>query len=96
MIMKSLLVATAPVPALIPAALYAAISDLDHPVVTSAQLRVSGGAGSRYGAAGVADLWQRPDDRFRIGSITEVFVATVVLQPAAEHAAVPTTSSPPC
>ncbi len=90
--MKSLLiaalVAVTPLPPLNPQALQAAISDLDHPAATSAQLRVSGTAGRWYGTAGAADQSQRkirPDDRFRIGSVTKVFVATVVLQLAAER-----------
>ncbi|MEU0878712.1 serine hydrolase domain-containing protein [Lentzea sp. NPDC005914] len=84
--MKSLLLAAvvAVSSPLNPEALQAAIADLDHPAATSAQLRVSGSAGRWYGAEGVADLGThrriRPDDRFRIGSVTKVFVATVVLQ----------------
>ncbi|MEV6236959.1 serine hydrolase domain-containing protein [Lentzea sp. NPDC051838] len=82
--MKSLVTAAviALVPPLNPDALQAAISDLEHPVVTSAQLRVSGSAGSWYGKAGAV---ARQDDRFRIGSVTKVFVATVVLQLVAER-----------
>ncbi|HJP74198.1 MAG TPA: serine hydrolase domain-containing protein [Pseudonocardiaceae bacterium] len=42
-----------------------------------------------FGRAGVADLTtgalQRPQDRFRIGYTTQTFVATVMLQLAAEH-----------
>ncbi len=42
-----------------------------------------------FGTAGVADLTtgrqRRPPDRFRIGSTTKTFVATVVLQLVAEH-----------
>lgn len=91
--MKSLVlaaaVALAPLPPLQPALLRAAIADLQHPVATSAQLRVSGPAGRWYGAEGVADEATgrpvRPDDRFRIGSVTKVFVATVVLQLVAER-----------
>jgi len=83
------MVALAPLPPLQPEALRAAIADLDHPAATSAQLRVSGPAGRWYGAEGVADLRDqrpvRPDDRFRIGSVTKVFVATVVLQLVAER-----------
>lgn len=84
--MKSLVLAAvvALLPPLDPEALQAAIADLAHPVATSAQLRVSGPAGRWYGTAGVADLATqrqiRPGDRFRIGSVTKVFVATVVLQ----------------
>ncbi|MCR3753787.1 serine hydrolase domain-containing protein [Lentzea californiensis] len=91
--MKSLLiaamVAVAPLPPLQPELLRAAIADLDNPAATSAQLRVSGSAGCWYGTEGVADRRTqrpvRPDDRFRIGSVTKVFVATVVLQLAAER-----------
>ncbi|WP_277031337.1 serine hydrolase domain-containing protein [Actinacidiphila oryziradicis] len=77
------------VPPLDTQALRAAISDLDHPQVTAAQVRVSGSAGSWYGTSGVAEIRTgRPvgaDDTFRIGSITKVFVATVVLQLIAER-----------
>ncbi|MGW6935337.1 serine hydrolase domain-containing protein [Lentzea sp. NPDC054927] len=89
--MKSLLVAAlvaaSPLPSLQPELLRAAIADLDSPVVTSAQLRVSGQAGRWYGAEGFADGRRavRPDDRFRIGSVTKVFVATVALQLVAER-----------
>ncbi|ARX84255.1 serine hydrolase domain-containing protein [Streptomyces alboflavus] len=80
-----------------PAALRAATADLSHPRATAAHLRVAdtgaaGGAGgsgtSWYGTSGVADLTTGRKvgrhDRFRIGSITKVFVATVVLQLAHE------------
>lgn len=91
MIVKSLLiaamVAVTPLPPLQPELLHAAIADLEHPVVTSAQLRVAGPAGRWYGAEGSADQQRpvRPDDRFRIGSVTKVFVATVALQLVAER-----------
>ncbi|MFE3648946.1 serine hydrolase domain-containing protein [Streptomyces sp. NPDC059152] len=79
----------APLPPLDVTALRTALSDLAHPEVTGAQLRVTGKAGRWYGTAGVADRTSgRPideHDTFRIGSITKVFVATVVLQLAAEH-----------
>ncbi|MCR8575753.1 serine hydrolase domain-containing protein [Streptomyces sp. Isolate_219] len=81
--------APAPVPPLNVPALRAALSDLEHPQLTAAQLRVTGSAGHWYGNAGVADrdtgrgVHER--DTFRIGSITKVFVATVVLQLAAER-----------
>ncbi|MEU7181956.1 serine hydrolase domain-containing protein [Streptomyces celluloflavus] len=75
-------------PPLDAAALRAAISDLAHPELTAAQLRVTGSAGRWYGTAGVADRASgrpvRASDTFRIGSITKVFVATVVLQLVAE------------
>ncbi|MEU6332691.1 serine hydrolase domain-containing protein [Streptomyces sp. NPDC047049] len=78
-----------PVPPLNVPALRAAVGDLAHPQLTGCQLRVSGAAGRWYGTAGVAErdtgreIHER--DTFRIGSITKVFVATVVLQLAAEH-----------
>ncbi|GAA2449777.1 serine hydrolase domain-containing protein [Streptomyces glaucus] len=79
----------APLPPLDPAALQAAIDDLEHPPSTAAQLRVSGAGGRWRGTSGVADLWTRrpvtAHDRVRIGSITKVFVATVVLQLVAER-----------
>lgn len=79
---------SASLPPLSPPALQAAIDDLEHPPSTAAQLRVGGAAGHWCGASGVADLrTQRPvraRDKVRIGSITKVFVATVVLQLVAE------------
>ncbi|MFF1718019.1 serine hydrolase domain-containing protein [Streptomyces sviceus] len=78
-----------PLPPLDPAALRAAIDDLEHPPSTAAQLRVGGASGAWRGTSGVADIrTQRPvttDDRVRIGSVTKVFVATVVLQLVAER-----------
>ncbi|KUJ64733.1 peptidase [Streptomyces albus subsp. albus] len=78
----------AAVPPLDPAALRAAIDDLEHPPATAAQLHVAGSAGRWYGSSGVADLDSRrpvrAGDKVRIGSITKVFVATVVLQLVAE------------
>jgi D-alanyl-D-alanine carboxypeptidase len=65
-------------------ALQAAISDLSHPPATSAQLRVEGRGTHWYGTAGVSDIRSGRalygDDRFRAGSVTKAFVATVVLQ----------------
>ncbi|MFE1174857.1 serine hydrolase domain-containing protein [Streptomyces sp. NPDC058773] len=87
--------APVPVPPLNVPALRAALSDLEHPQLTAAQLRVSGSAGRWYGTAGVADrstgraVHER--DTFRIGSITKVFVATVVLQLTAERRLSPET-----
>ncbi|WBB63508.1 serine hydrolase [Streptomyces sp. WMMC500] len=79
---------TPPLPPLDPAALQAAIDDLEHPPSTAAQLRVGGTAGRWYGSSGVADTGTRrpvsPYHRVRIGSVTKVFVATVVLQLVAE------------
>ncbi|MGP4048417.1 serine hydrolase [Streptomyces sp. 2A115] len=79
---------SAPLPPLDPTALRAAVDDLEHPPSTAAQLRVGGTAGHWRGTSGVADInTQRPvtaHDKIRIGSITKVFVATVVLQLVAE------------
>ncbi|MFJ1622212.1 serine hydrolase domain-containing protein [Streptomyces sp. NPDC088190] len=78
----------ATLPPLDPTALRAAIGDLEHPPSTAAQLRVSGTAGQWYGTSGAADLGSRrpvtAQDKVRVGSITKVFVATVVLQLVAE------------
>ncbi|MFJ7072928.1 serine hydrolase domain-containing protein [Streptomyces sp. NPDC098781] len=71
------------------AALQAAISDLAHPPSVSAQLSVTRDDERWYGTAGVADLSTgrrpHPADRFRAGSVTKAFVATVVLQLWAER-----------
>ncbi|MFB7209370.1 serine hydrolase domain-containing protein [Streptomyces sp. NPDC056255] len=71
-------------PPLDPTALQAAIDDLEHPPSTAAQLRVGGAAGHWYGTSGIADVGTRrpvsSGDKVRIGSITKVFVATVLLQ----------------
>ncbi|KOX06140.1 peptidase [Streptomyces sp. NRRL B-1140] len=79
---------TTPLPPLDTAALRAAIDDLEHPPSTAAQLRVGGAAGSWQASSGVADIrTRRPvtgHDKVRIGSITKVFVATVMLQLVAE------------
>ncbi|GAB2893192.1 hypothetical protein GCM10027074_71510 [Streptomyces deserti] len=65
-------------------ALHTAISDLSHPPAVCAQLHVVRDGARWYGTAGTADLATgravRADDRIRAGSITKVFVATVVLQ----------------
>ncbi|MGV9855776.1 serine hydrolase domain-containing protein [Streptomyces sp. NPDC003442] len=75
-------------PPLDPTALQATIDDLEHPPSTAAQLRVGGTAGYWRGTSGVADIGTQrpvtPQDKARIGSITKVFVATVVLQLVAE------------
>ncbi|MEV3973064.1 serine hydrolase domain-containing protein [Streptomyces sp. NPDC050698] len=77
-----------PLPPLDTAALRAAIDDLEHPPSTAAQLRVGGSAGHWRGTSGVADIrTRRPvtaHDKVRIGSVTKVFVATVVLQLVSE------------
>ncbi|WP_373301478.1 serine hydrolase domain-containing protein [Streptomyces djakartensis] len=79
---------TAPLPPLDPTALQAAIDDLEHPPSTAAQLCVGGTAGHWRGTSGVADIRTHcpltAHDKVRIGSITKVFVATVVLQLVAE------------
>ncbi|MFE7513304.1 serine hydrolase domain-containing protein [Streptomyces sp. NPDC057540] len=77
-----------PLPPLDPAALGAVVGDLEHPPSTAARLSVGGTDGDWYGASGVADIRTgrpvTPHDKVRIGSITKVFVATVVLQLVAE------------
>lgn len=77
-----------PLPPLNREALRQAIANLPNDEVTGAQVRVSGADGHWLGTSGVADvLTGAPiptDARFRIGSMTKVFVATVVLQLAAE------------
>jgi D-alanyl-D-alanine carboxypeptidase len=58
------------------------------PTATAAQVRVSGPAGCWVGRSGVADVGSGlpvpRGARFRIGSVTKTFTATVVLQLAAE------------
>ncbi|MER7481641.1 serine hydrolase domain-containing protein [Streptomyces sp. NPDC126510] len=80
--------ATTPLPPLDTAALRAAIDDLKHPPSTAAHLRVGGATGPWHASSGVADIRTRRPvtgcDKVRIGSITKVFVATVVLQLVAE------------
>ena len=72
-----------------PAALAQAISGLPDQQVVGALVDVSGSGGSWRGASGTADLATgrpaAPEARFRIGSVTKVFTATVVLQLVAEH-----------
>ena len=69
-------------------ALAEAIAGLPDDAVTSAQVRVSGSDGRWAGRAGVRDVRTgRPvpaDARFRIGSATKMFTASLVLQLAAE------------
>jgi D-alanyl-D-alanine carboxypeptidase len=76
-------------PPLDPTALNRVVTGLPAARITGALVRVSGSAGQWSGGAGVADLrtGQRfgPTDRFRIGSVSKTFVATVVLQLVAEH-----------
>jgi D-alanyl-D-alanine carboxypeptidase len=81
--------ATTDLPPLDPAAMKAAISGLPNQTVTGALVKVSGPAGHWSGTSGVGDVATgRPvpaDGRFRVGSISKVFTAVVVLQLAAEH-----------
>ncbi|MEU0336646.1 serine hydrolase domain-containing protein [Streptomyces sp. NPDC006193] len=71
-----------------PADLQAAISDLSHPPATASHLLIDRRGDRWYGTAGAADLTSgrpvRAGDRFRAGSVTKPFVATVVLQLWAE------------
>ncbi len=82
-------VSAAPLPRLDPAELRAAIGGLPAADVTGALLRITGRAGHWSGTSGVGDLETRqgvpPDAHIRIGSISKVFTATIVLQLAAEH-----------
>ncbi|MEV7778860.1 serine hydrolase domain-containing protein [Kitasatospora sp. NPDC088351] len=70
------------------AALRQAIAGLPNADVTGALVRITGSAGRWSGTSGSADLATgRPvpaDARFRIGSVSKVFTATVALQLAAE------------
>jgi D-alanyl-D-alanine carboxypeptidase len=81
--------ATGQLPPLNPAALRQSISGLPNQQITSAVLDVSGQDGSWRGASGAADLTTgQPvsvQDEFRIGSVSKVFTATVVLQLVAQH-----------
>ncbi|MEU6218476.1 serine hydrolase domain-containing protein [Streptomyces sp. NPDC047022] len=81
--------ATVPLPALDPAALKAAIGGLPSADVTGALVRITGRAGHWSGTSGVGNLETGqgvpPDAHIRIGSISKVFTATIVLQLAAEH-----------
>jgi D-alanyl-D-alanine carboxypeptidase len=68
--------------------LAASIAGLPDDAVTSAQVRVSGRDGRWSGRAGVRDVRTErpvpPEARFRIGSATKMFTASLVLQLAAE------------
>lgn len=78
----------APLPPLRPKALRKAISGLPNKTATAASVEVSGSAGRWSGTSGVGDIRTKTpvpaDGRFRIGSISKVFTAAVVLQLAAE------------
>ncbi|MFI5934287.1 serine hydrolase domain-containing protein [Actinoplanes sp. NPDC051494] len=77
-----------PVPPLRPAALRAALAGLPDTEASAALVQVRGAAGSWSGASGRVSVRDPrppvPGSRFRIGSMTKVFTATVVLQLAAE------------
>jgi D-alanyl-D-alanine carboxypeptidase len=70
------------------AALSAALADLPDDEASAALVQVRGSDGRWSGTAGRvsvrSDQRPRPDSRFRIGSMTKTFTATVVLQLAAE------------
>ena len=70
-------------------ALAQAIAGLPTSQQTAALVKVTGRSGHWSGTSGLADLATgapaRSGDEFRIGSISKTFIATVVLQLAAEH-----------
>jgi D-alanyl-D-alanine carboxypeptidase len=76
-------------PPLDPATLDAAIAGLPNSTVTGALVKIGGAAGHWSGTSGIADLRTaapvRQDGLFRIGSVSKVFTAAVILQLAAEH-----------
>jgi D-alanyl-D-alanine carboxypeptidase len=76
------------VPPLNTVALEQAIAGLPDAAETGAVVSMTGSAGQWSGTSGVADLAAstpaRSGDEFRIGSMTRTFIATVVLQLAAE------------
>jgi D-alanyl-D-alanine carboxypeptidase len=76
-------------PPLNPADLAAAIAGLPGRTVTGALVKISGSAGRWSGTSGVGDVRSGEpvprDGLFRIGSVSKVFTATIVLQLAAEH-----------
>ena len=80
---------TVTLPPVNPGALQHAIAGLPSPDITAAVVEVTGRGGQWAGASGPADLSTRraasPADRFRIGSVTKLFTAAVVLQLVAEH-----------
>lgn len=83
--------ASAPLPPLDPAALQAAVSGLPNADITGSLVDVSDLAtGERWrGVSGLGNVATgrapSPGDRFRIGSVTKVFTATVTLQLVASH-----------
>jgi D-alanyl-D-alanine carboxypeptidase len=70
-------------------ALQASISGLPNPVVTGALVDVDGTDGRWSGVSGLGDVAEgttpAADSRFRIGNVTKVFTAIVILQLVAEH-----------
>ncbi|WP_328388702.1 beta-lactamase family protein [Streptomyces sp. NBC_00400] len=80
--------AAASLPPLDPQALRASLTGLPEGEVTGALLQVRGSGDAWTGTSGVADIATRapvnPRSYFRIGSISKVFTATVMLQLAAE------------
>ena len=82
-------VAAVPASALDTAALRQAIADLPAADATAAIVRVGGRDGTWRGVSGVHDIATGrkaiADGRFRAGSVTKVFTASVVLQLVAEH-----------
>ncbi|MEV4561012.1 serine hydrolase domain-containing protein [Kitasatospora sp. NPDC049285] len=79
----------ATVPPLDRAAVQRVLAELPTADVSGALVRISGRAGRMTAVGGVGDpaTGRAPDadGRFRVGSISKVFTATVVLQLAAEH-----------
>lgn len=76
-------------PPLDAAALRGVVDGLPGDDLTGVLVRITGSAGQWSGTSGAGDLSTgapvRADGSFRIGSISKVFTATVVLQLAAEH-----------
>jgi D-alanyl-D-alanine carboxypeptidase len=81
--------AESPLPPLNTQALAQAIAGLPSSRQAAAVVAVTGRSGSWSGASGLADLTTgdlaAADDEVRIGSISKTFIATVVLQLAAQH-----------
>ncbi|WP_316520510.1 serine hydrolase domain-containing protein [Kitasatospora brasiliensis] len=71
-------------PPLDPAAIRSALDRRPAADVSAGFLRVTGSAGRFEGSSAEAGMAVDPQGRFRIGSISKVFTATVVLQLAAE------------
>ncbi|MGW1179348.1 serine hydrolase domain-containing protein [Kitasatospora sp. NPDC002543] len=76
--------APAAVPPLDPAALRAALAQRPAADVSAGFVRVTGSAGRFVGTSAEDGMAVDPQGRFRIGSISKVFTATVVLQLAGE------------